>query len=1109
MNSQPESNTRLRGRWFAWSMLRRPWLALAHAAWLVCAALALLIFLAAIPLGYVQRSSDAFGVPIDAPAWYVAGTSLVHMVVSMLTALVCLVLAAIFVWKRRAEPMALFVSFFLLAYGIVLAGPLEALNGFRLILPGIALQGGMVISADTILEIQSALFVVLGLLFYLFPNGRFIPCWTRYAALLVLLLAPAFIRVLSVDWPSTMTPFAWLIFSVYSVLLAAGIYAQIYRYRRVATPLERQQTKWVVFGLVLTLVIMTILQIPYAIITSIPMGIAHPWWQPLTGLGWRLSLTILPLSLAVAVMRYRLWDIDIFINRSLVYGALTASVLGLYVSIVGGLGLVLQTQNNLPGIVVAILLIAFLFQPLRRRLQDIANHFVPVPLSTAQSQSEDEATIPERMADTKFHGHWLLIARLTWIVLAILNVGLFIVAIPGYASEISEYVRASRNTIAAVWDIVFYVSGSVASIVSALLSFILALIIIWRKPSERMAVFVSCYLLLFGAILGGSLERTVVLWPEWEIRASAIAKPLLFATPTIGLLALFPSGKFVPHWTRWLTLGSILLIPAIFYLPPWWWPDVSSPLARMTAIAWTIILFAALYAQIHRYRRVSNSTERQQTKWAVFGFFLWVLLVSVVSGPYAVSYGSSPLSPHSWWAPVVRAVWFLSSTILPISLTIAVVRYRLFDIDLLINRGVVYLTMTAIVVGIYVFIVGYLGTLFRAGNNLAVSLIATGLVAMVFQPLRQRLQRGINHLMYGERDEPYAALSRLGRRLESTLAPEAVLPTVVTTVREALKLPYTAIYLKQDDNSNKIVAESASPSLRAEGERIRVPGMEHEGLCIPLIHQGETLGYLVLGPRAPNEAFNSTDLRLLDDLAPQVGVAVHAARLTADLQRSREQLVLAREEERRRLRRDLHDGLGPQLAGLALKLETLRNRLKDDPLADSLLADLAKRTQDATADIRHLVYALRPIALDELGLVSALREGVMQYTQQGCGSLNITFDAPESLPLLPAAVEVAVYRIAQEALMNVVRHAEARTCHVRLRLDESADLLCLEVHDDGRGLPMKRRAGVGLNSMRERAEELGGTLTITSILTGGTLLTVRLPCRMNDRNTRDVSQEES
>jgi signal transduction histidine kinase len=130
-------------------------------------------------------------------------------------------------------------------------------------------------------------------------------------------------------------------------------------------------------------------------------------------------------------------------------------------------------------------------------------------------------------------------------------------------------------------------------------------------------------------------------------------------------------------------------------------------------------------------------------------------------------------------------------------------------------------------------------------------------------------------------------------------------------------------------------------------------------------------------------------------------------------------------------------------------------------------------------------------------LVSALRECVTQYTQQGCNDLKITFDAPESLPQLPAAVEVAVYRIAQEACVNVIRHADAHACHVRLKLDELAGLLCLEVQDDGKGLSMKRRGGVGLNSMRERAEELGGTLTITSISSGGTLLTARLPCTLN------------
>ena len=883
----------------------------------------------------------------------------------------------------------------------------------------------------------------------------------------------------------------------YMGFLAAAL-SLIYRFYK-AAGIERQQIKWIAYaGAVLGLAF------PFSIIFY---GAAF-WADP----GVRLPLLAVngfPIAVGIAILKHRLYNIDLLINRTLVYGVLTALVVGLYILIVGASGMLLQTQNNLPGIAIAIFLIAFIFQPLRRRLQDIANRFIPLPqASTISSELREHTTrTPDSTSIPALLGRWLLIARVTWAVLAILTLGVFIAAVPGYAAEISDYMRTGRTTDTPVWDIVLYVSGSVASILSALSCLILALIVIRRKSNERMAVYVSSYLLLFGTILGGSLERTVVLWPMWEVQLSAYAKPLLFSTPTVGLLALFPSGRFVPHWTRWLTLVSLPLIGAIFYLPAWWWPDIRNPIAGVTAFLWAAILLAGLYAQIYRYRRISNSTERQQTKWVVFGFFLWLLLVTVVSGPYAISYGSSPASPHAWWAPVVRAVWFLSSIVLPISLTIAVMRYRLFDIDLLINRSVVYLTLTAIVVGIYVVMVGYLGVLFQTRNNLLISLIATGLVAVIFQPLRQRLQRGINRLMYGERDEPYTALSRLGRRLESTLAPEAVLPTVVTTVREVLKLPYVAIYLKQE-GANKIVAETASPSLRSENGRIRVPGIEREGHCMPLVYQGETLGYLVLGPRASNEAFSSTDMRLLDDLVPQVGVAVHAVRLTADLQRSREQLVLAREEERRRLRRDLHDGLGPQLAGLALKLETLRNRLRDDPLADSLLADLAKRTQDATADIRHLVYELRPPTLDELGLVSALRESVTQFTHQGCNDLMITFESPERLPPLPAAVEVAVCRIAQEAVTNVIRHAEARTCFVRLGLDESAGYLCLEVQDDGKGLPMKRRAGVGLNSMRERAEELGGRFTITPVPTGGTLLTARFPCRVNDRNTRNVSQEE-
>src|SRR6266702_4587152 len=348
-------------------------------------------------------------------------------------------------------------------------------------------------------------------------------------------------------------------------------------------------------------------------------------------------------------------------------------------------------------------------------------------------------------------------------------------------------------------------------------------------------------------------------------------------------------------------------------------------------------------------------------------------------------------------------------------------------------------------------------------------LLTTGLVAVLFQPLRGRLQRAVNRLMYGERDDPYRVLTRLGQRLEATLAPEAVLPTIVETVALALKLPYVAITLKEEDTLSPAASFGAS--------------REDKGLVrLPLVAQHELVGELVLAPRAPGDAFTPADQRLLEDLTRQIGVAVYAVRLTSDLkrltidlQRSRERLVTAREEERRRLRRDLHDGLGPQLASLTLKLETARNRLGHDPLAQTLLSDLTTRTQATVADIRRLV--------------SALRELTLQHSDQ----VAMRLDAPASLPDLPAAVEVAVYRIAQEALTNVVRHAAARHCDLQLTLDESEGLLSLSIQDDGSGLTASRGMGVGLTSMRERAEELGWTWTFEQVESGGTRVLARLP----------------
>jgi signal transduction histidine kinase len=302
-----------------------------------------------------------------------------------------------------------------------------------------------------------------------------------------------------------------------------------------------------------------------------------------------------------------------------------------------------------------------------------------------------------------------------------------------------------------------------------------------------------------------------------------------------------------------------------------------------------------------------------------------------------------------------------------------------------------------------------------------------------------------------------------------------VLPTVVETIAQALKLPYAAILLKEGEGC-RTAASHGSP--RGEPE------------TLPLVYQREEIGHLVLSPRAPGETFSDADRSLLEDLARQTEVAVHAVRLTADLQRSRERLVVTREEERRRLRRDLHDGLGAQLAGLNIQAGTLRRLIPSDPdAADELVVELREELQGAISDIRRLVYDLRPPALDDLGLVEALGQLAERYDTKN-STLRVVIKVPDDLSSLPAAVEVAVYRIAQEALTNVARHARARRCAVQLAIN---DEVTIEIVDDGVGIPVSRKAGVGLSSMRERAAELGGSCTVESAPACGTRVLVRLP----------------
>jgi signal transduction histidine kinase len=259
---------------------------------------------------------------------------------------------------------------------------------------------------------------------------------------------------------------------------------------------------------------------------------------------------------------------------------------------------------------------------------------------------------------------------------------------------------------------------------------------------------------------------------------------------------------------------------------------------------------------------------------------------------------------------------------------------------------------------------------------------------------------------------------------------------------------------------------------------------------VPLTSSGAQVGDLVVAPRRPTESFNDADRRLLAGLAHHAGAAVHAAGLARQLQQSRERLVTAREEERRRIRRDLHDGLGPALAGVAMQLDAARRLMRRDAdAAGQLLQRLREQTQAAIADIRRLVYELRPPALDDLGLIGALSQHAASCST--ADGLQIGIDAGPGLPALPAAVEVAAYRIATEAVTNVARHAGARTATVTLTA--SGGMLKVEMADDGHGISPVHRAGVGLTSMRERAEELGGHCALLPRPGGGTVVSARLP----------------
>jgi signal transduction histidine kinase len=615
-------------------------------------------------------------------------------------------------------------------------------------------------------------------------------------------------------------------------------------------------------------------------------------------------------------------------------------------------------------------------------------------------------------------------------------------------------------------------------------------LLVMRRPQTSIGWILlglgSCYALLSVPVSAraeqfadGTVGLPVALF---AIVHSGLGTTAFFLYAVLAMV--FPSGRLpTGRWGRLgrAGLGAGLVTAATAYVLPVIYvgfpasEQVRNPAALFPELGiWRVITPATVPFPIIvlviagavslgvRVRR-ARGAERQQLLWFAASA---AVLTSAVVGGLVISY-LVPVSEGLAWIPAILA--FPS---VPVAVGIAVMRYRLYEIDLIINRALVYGVLGVLVAAAYLVLAIGLGRLAGGEGSPATATLATVMAALVALAARQAVQRAINHLLYGRRGDPLAVIGSVARRLESAGTPEGLLSDVVGDLREALKLDAVAVYAVD----GALLAGTARPD---------------EGPRLSLSHQGELIGELRVWT-ARGDELSPGDLRLLrDDLGPQLAVAIEAVRLKRDLQRARERLVAALEDERRRLRHDLHDGLGPTLTAITLRADAATNLLARDPVrARELLDELRGAAGDAIAEVRRLTHGLRPMALDELGLVGAIREQGIGSDRAGMPGPEVQIDDGIELPPLPAAVEVAAYRIATEAITNAIRHAGAKHCRVRIVANTALEV---EVTDDGRGWDGRLTPGVGIQSMRERAADLGGTLTIEPVPGGGTSVLARLP----------------
>ena len=562
----------------------------------------------------------------------------------------------------------------------------------------------------------------------------------------------------------------------------------------------------------------------------------------------------------------------------------------------------------------------------------------------------------------------------------------------------------------------------------------------------------------------------------------------LLPTTIAVILLLFPTGRFLSG--RWGTAGRaslvVMVVAALTYvvmpsggfddgrLPPGTDPDPTTIDALApygdamisVALAASFVAFVVpMLTVVVRHRR-SRGVERARMRWLLWSVLTMTLTIS-----------ATLLLDLGWFENVLL---FVSVNLAPVAMTVAVLNPSLVSIEDLLGRTLVYGGLSVIILGIDLTVLAGLALLLDdALAQRQVVLVALLLSVVLYGPLRARLWAAVRRLMLGDRDNPYDVVAGLASSLESADEGPGQLAAVARVVASTFGVGFVSVEVDRAGGERLIATHGDRPA---------------ETRTLPITYRDSEVGRLVLPARGLRSRLSRRDEQLLGDLVRQAATAARTSRLADELQDHREQLVVAREEERRRIRRDLHDGLGPSLSGVVFQLESARLLVDRDPeTAKSQLGTTSAHVRDVVADVRRLVHELRPPALDDRGLVGALAQQAELLSAAG----TTTRVEAADLGALPAAVEVAAYRIVGEALTNVGRHAAAATCTIRLA-DLGGELL-VEVADDGVGIAVDAAAGVGLVSLRERAAELGGRSAVTCPGSGGTVVRAWLPLR----STRD------